>query len=241
MIAQALTTAQLQGWIGIVGGLLTAILGLVKYFNFRSRRDTLNAVGQAFESVVDAIASQEAAKRLSGAILLRRFFDAHTEQGERGTPYAEEAVAVIAALLRDTEAGNFQKLLADGLRYAPSLVGADLQHCNLQQAYLGSRSPQDPTVDLTGVDFFEADLSSASLRHARAPGAVFYGAILRGTVFEGCDLTAGDFRQADLQGARFANAVLVNARFDGAKNLPAEIAALVDEPDERNSVQRSDR
>ncbi len=187
-------------------------------------------MGQAFQAVVDTLASQDEAKRLSGAILLRRFFDSDTEQGERGTPYAKEAMNVIAALLRDTEAGNFQKLLADGLRYAPSLVGADLQHCNLQKAYLGSRTPADAKVDLSDVDFFEANLTSASLlRHACARNAVFYGATLHNTVFEECDLTAADFRDADLRGARFAKAVLIDARFDGAQNPPTEIAALLQE------------
>src|SRR5205085_6403415 len=132
--------------------------------------------------------------------------------------YAKEAVAVIAALLRETEAGNFQKLLADGLGYARSLTYADLQGCNLQNAYLGARP--DRAVDLTGADFFQSDLTSASLRGAHAPNAVFYGATLHDTVFEGCDLTDADFREADLLGARFAGARLEGARFDGAKNLP---------------------
>lgn len=228
MLTSALTTAQLQAWIALVGGLLTAILGLVKYFNFRSRRDSLNAVGQAFETVVDALAAPEDAKRVSGAILLRRFFDSRTEQGERRAPYAQEAIAVIAALLRETDAGNFQKLLADGLGYAPSLAHADLQRCNLQNAYLGSRGER--RVDMSGADFFEADLTCASLRGACAREAVFYGATLHSTVFEDCDLTAADFRHADLLGASFAGAVLADARFDDARNPPAEIVTLLGDP-----------
>lgn len=129
---------------------------------------------------------------------------------------------VIAALLREAKPGNFQKLLADGLGYAPSLAHADLQRCNLQNAYLGNRGTQ--TVDLSGADFFEADLSDASLRGALAHRAVFFGATLHGTVLDGGDFTSADFRQADLAGVRFGTAILTDARFDGARNLPAEIS-----------------
>ena len=62
-----------------------------------------------------------------------------TEQGGKGTPYAGEALNVITATLRNVETGSFQKLLADGLAYAPTLKGADLQKTNLQGAYLGAR------------------------------------------------------------------------------------------------------
>jgi hypothetical protein len=225
MIVSAVTTSQLQGWIGIVGGLLTATLGLVKYFNFRSSQTWSTLLHlQKTPSVCPEQSS-------SGA------FSTHgPSRAIEAPPYAKEAVAVIAALLRDTEAGNFQKLLADGLGYAPSLAHADLQRCNLQNAYLGVRPGRD--VDLSNADFFEADLTYASLRGARGCGAVFYGATLRGTVLEGCDLTAADFRGADLKGARFENAVLANARFEGAKNVPLEIspslqAGQVTQPDVR--------
>ena len=132
-------------------------------------------------------------------------------------------MGVIAALLREADAGNFQKLLADGLAYAPSLTHADLQRCNLQNAYLGARG--DRIVDLSGADFFEADLSYASLRGARAREVVFYGATLHGTVFDDADLTSADFRGADLKGVRFGTAILADARFDGAQNAPPDIAA----------------
>src|SRR5262249_31383187 len=120
-----------------------------------------------------------------------------------------------------------QKLLADGLSYAPSLAYADLQRCNLQNAYLGARG--DRIVNLGGADFFEADLSYASLRGARARQAVFYGATLQGTVFDGADLTAADFRDADLKGVRFGSAILADARFEGAQNVPPEISAQLED------------
>lgn len=226
----ALTAAQWQGWVAIVGGLATAVLGLLKYFDFRSRRERAAAAGQAFIATVDALASKDEARRLAGAILLRRFFDPATEQGERTTPYANEAVRVIAALLRGTSPGTLQKLLADGLAFAPSLQGADLQGCVLVRAYLGKRPDRDP--DLSRADFFEADLTEASLKEATAREAVFYRATLRGTVLRGTVLSGADFREADLEGARFDGATLDGARFEGALNLPDEVRAQLG-PDNR--------
>jgi pentapeptide repeat protein len=221
------TTAEVQTWIAVVGGLAAAILGILKYFNFRSRRERAALVGQAFASTVDGLASTDPARQFAGAILLRRFFDQRTEQGEGHSPYEKEAVAVIAALLRDIPTGNLQKLLADGLGYAPSLEDADLQRCNLQHAYLGVRP--DRIVDLSNADLFEADLTGASLKGATARGTVFFRAVLRETVLRGSDLTEADFRAADLEGARFDGAHLSGARFDGAKAIPPEVMELLDD------------
>jgi uncharacterized protein YjbI with pentapeptide repeats len=200
------------------------VVGLLKYFDFRSRRDRASAAVQAFLSTVDALASEDNARRLAGAIMLRRFFDRSTEQGEKEAPYAKEAQGVMAALLRDIETGTLQKLLADGLSYSPSLRQADLQGCNLQNAYLGERPDRRP--DLSEADLFEADLSGASLANAKACKAVFFRATMRGTVLRKADLREANFSQADLRDARFDGADLAGAVFDGAKNLPPDIEGL---------------
>ena len=141
----------ITAFVAIVG----SVLAVTKYL---SRRDKQLVAQQAFRAVVDSLSSAVEHQRLGGAILLRRFFDPKTELGEGGTPYACEAVDVIAALLRETETGNFQKLLADGLLYAPSLESVDLQRTNLQNAYLGAKS-NGVVPDLKRVDFYRADLS----------------------------------------------------------------------------------
>lgn len=252
----------LQAWIGVVAALLAGALGILKYFSYRTRRDRISLVGQAFNSTVEGLSSDAEAKKLAAAILLRRFFDKGTEQGAAGTPYEHEAVAVIAALLRNTPTGELQKLLADGLAYASSLRGADLQECNLSRAYLGKRpravvehaglrllaagrwgqsgtggrrndqqdapSPAVP-IDLTTADLFHADLTGASLRGAVARNAVFYTAVARETVFEGARLEGADFRESELEGARFTGAWIEGARFAGARNVPPNVALLLDQ------------
>lgn len=218
-------TTALQAWIAVTGGVATAALGILKYINYRSRRDRLTLVGEAFGHAVDALASADLVKQLAAAILLRWFFDRRTEQGAVGAPYQQEAIRVIAALLRATDVSQFQKLLADGLAYAPSLRGADLQHCNLSGAFLGDRLGRK--VNLSDADLYQADLTRASLRGVVARGTVFYGAVLKKTVLENADLTAADFRDADLADARLDGAVVTGARFSGARNMPLEVTALL--------------
>jgi hypothetical protein len=131
-------------------------------------------VHDAFEAVVKALASTVEVEQLSGAILLRRFFDPKSEVGIGNCPYKNEVVNVIAASLRGQETGNFQKLLVDSLAYAPTLRHADLQRTNLQNGYLGSRSSEDGTqneqviVDLSYADFYRSDLSGGSIKGAIA-------------------------------------------------------------------------
>jgi hypothetical protein len=98
-----------------LGAILAGLLGIFKYFQYRTRRDKMVAVGEAFNSVVNSLATDAEVERLAAAIRLRRFFDPETEFGIVGTPYATEAVNVIAAVLRTQKTGSFQKLLADGL------------------------------------------------------------------------------------------------------------------------------
>ena len=126
-----------------LGAIVGAVATALQYFKFTTRRDKLAAARKAFDDVVASLASTNEIDRLAGAILLRRFFDPTSEVATKGTPYATEAINVIAAILRGQPASNFQKLLADGLSFAPSLRGADLQRTNLHNAYLGSRGVRD--------------------------------------------------------------------------------------------------
>lgn len=231
--------------------ILTAGLGVWKYIDYRSKTDKIRAIGRSFEQVVGYLSSDVEAERLAGAILLRRFFDESSEFGQAGTPYAQEAINVIAACLRGEKPGNFQKLLADGLAYAPSLDGADLQKANLQNAYLGSRKLPSPypsrarrllrfvspggesevtePVRLRKTDFYRADLSGASLKGADAPGAIFYQARLHGTVLSEACLENANFQGADLRDARFAGSTLEGALFRDARNVPEAIQAKLNE------------
>lgn len=251
-----------------VAALITAIASIVAAFQYKKRRDKLAAVRDDFEKVIRALASDNELDRLAAAILLRRFFDPATEAGEGNAPFATETVDVIAAILRVQPSGEFQKLLADGLRYAPSLRGVDLQRTNLRNAYLGSRKRQlapailsfragslaalagrispragrEPVqadgdaagddelpLDLSHADFYRADLSNASLKGARADGAVFYQCRMKNTVLKRASLRNANFFEADLQGATFDGARLAGANFQDARNIPPSLAARLDQ------------
>src|SRR6266566_466294 len=90
-----------------VGGLVVTAFG---YVGYQKRRDRLAAIRKAFDEVIGSIASDNEERRLAGAILLRRFFEETSELGiqtvlppSRRAPYAQEAVSVIAAVLRGLE------------------------------------------------------------------------------------------------------------------------------------------
>jgi uncharacterized protein YjbI with pentapeptide repeats len=210
--------------VASVAGALTAVVAVLKYL---SRRDTQIAAQKAFRAVVDSLSSEVEGQRLGAAILLRRFFDKSTELGEGKTPYAREAINVIAALLRGTPTGNFQKLLADGLQYAESLEAVDLQRTNLQNAYLGRKGDEAPSPNLRRADFYRADLSAASFKGADLSNAVFYQARLHNTIFKEANLAKASFFEADLLGANFAGATLAGAQFGGARNIPAGLRTLI--------------
>ena len=235
----AMTATALQAWIAVVAALLAGLLGTLRYFSYRTRRDRISLVGQAFNSTVEGLSSDAEAKKLAAAILLRRFFDKGTEQGAAGTPYEHEAVAVIAALLRNTPTGELQKLLADGLAYASSLQGADLQECNLSRAYLGRRprtavahasvrllaAGRRGQARFAGAGNGEPgslgpaapiDLTAADMFHADLTGASLRDAIARNAVFYTAVAKGTVFEGAHLEGADFRQAELAGARFAGA-------------------------
>jgi hypothetical protein len=211
--------------VAALGGLLVAVIGVLKYL---SNRDKQLAAQTAFQNIVNALASPVEAQRLGAAILLRRFFDPKSELGEGRMPFAREAVGVIAAVLRETPTGNFQKLLADGLLYAPTLADVDLQRTNLQGAYLGRKQGR-PAPNLRGADFYRADLSAASFKEADVSQAAFYQTRLHNTIFKNADLRQASFFDADLLGAEFKGARLAGAHFGQARNLPPVLRRHLDE------------
>ena len=191
-----MSASQAQAWVAVVGGLVTAVAALFKFFNYRSTTDLHALVGEAFSSTVDRLSEEKLTKQIAAAVLLRRFFDPYTEQGRRGLAYKSEAVNVIAGMLRENHDPRLQKALADGLRYARVLRSVDLQQCNMTNAYLGKKEGDDWALDLSHADMYEAKLDGASLKQVTATEAVFYQASLKGTVFEDAVLTNADFRSA---------------------------------------------
>lgn len=222
-----------QAWVGIIGGLLTALVGLLQYFRYQSRRDRMASVGAAFAATMESLTSDDDIERMAAAVLLRRFLDRKTEQGGRRRPYKKETVEVIAGILRYQQADNgdpiYQKALADGLRYARKLGSADLQRCNLRDAYLGRKPGDKWRLNLSNSDLFGADCASASFREVIANNAVFYEATLEKAVFIDAALRRADFREARLKGAKFRGAKIEGARFAGAHDIPREVSELLND------------
>jgi len=199
----------------------------MKFLDYRSREQKLESIGISFRKTVAKLSSINELERVSGAILLRRFFDKNTEMGLGRTPYASEAINVIASSLRTLPTGNLQKILSDGLTYASDLKELDLQNTNLQNAYLGNRG--DNKLDFSGTDFYKANLSGSSFNGAILQRVIFYQSQLIDTVFKNTDLRNSNFYEANLMGANFSNAQLEGANFSHALNLSEEILEHLDE------------
>jgi hypothetical protein len=219
----------IQGWVAVASGFVAAVLGLFKYFNYRTKRDSRAAVGASFALTVDALASDNYTSRMAGAVLLRRFFDSQTEQGAAGRAYIKEAIEVMAGMLREEQPPRVQKVLADGLRYARDLQETDLQNCDLKNAYIGKKVGDEWTVDLSRADLYAAKCNRASFREVVACKTVFLEAVLEKAVFTNADCRGADFRRTKLSGAKFEGAQIGGARFEGAEEIPEEVAALLDE------------
>jgi len=232
---------------GVLTALLTAIAGVAAvYLTYKTTRDRIAMVGTAFATTVEALSADNEVKQMAAAVLLRRFFDRDSEQAIRGlgtlfkvrTPYKKEAVGVIAGMLRKAEPSNFQKVLADGLWYARDLRHADLQRCELSEAYLGQKEGDTAKVDLSYADLFEAICVETSFKCATAFKTVFFNATLKGAVLSEADCTEANFQKATLSDAKFVNtelrdadfagAKIAGANFAGAKNIPAEVSQFLD-------------
>jgi Pentapeptide repeats (9 copies) len=226
--------------------LITAILGVFKYFDVRSKRQQREAVGAAFKGIVATLAGTDRVERLGSAILLRRFFSPSSEYSKPDMPYADEAVDVIAATLRGEPTGDVQKVLADGLAYVGDrgLRHKDFQHVNLSGGYLSLSGPAGHAV-ARASDRRPADERRAGGRRTRASAADraksprldvghadFFEADISGasfaeddcvdTVFYRASAVGAVFRDTDLTDANFRDADLRRAKFDGATLLGAE-------------------
>lgn len=222
----------MDSWLNVITaalGMLTALIILAQYFNFRTKRDRHAEIGRAFAGVVVGLASASTIERLANAALLRRFWDVSLAS-TRDLPYAEDAVKVAAAILKQEPTGPVQKLLADELRFAPKLKGRSYQKANLRGAYWGANPAlAEEPIELNGVDFFRADLSLCSLRGAQLQGAQFREAHLAETTFVDSDCAGANFEFANLRGAKFGGAKLSGAKFGGASHVPQSIVERLNE------------
>jgi Pentapeptide repeats (8 copies) len=239
-----LSATALQTWVGALATLVGAITAV--YLAYKNKRERIATVGTSFKETVEALSADSDVKQMAAAVLLRRFFDRDSEQAvrgvgalyRRGTPYKQEAIEVIAGMLRETAPSTLQKVLADGLRYAQDLSRADLQKCELSNAYLGRKDGDTASLNLSHADLYLAVCKGTSFKAATAFKSIFYRADLENAVLTEADCTAADFRNANLSNAKFLGselrdadfrgATISGAKFAGATNIPADVTRFLD-------------
>jgi uncharacterized protein YjbI with pentapeptide repeats len=229
-----------------VAGLAAAIVGVLKYFNYRTKKDRVAAVGLAFEAVVDALASDDGVKRMAAAIRLRRFFDPRAELATGGVGLrlrrlARHNGAGSQPAESTGPSGQDRGLMTEDLPYAADAVNVIVAILRNQppgdfQKLLAdalTRAPKEllvgadlqranlqnawlGSIDLPRADFFRADLSSASFKEGKVHSAQFYEARLVRTRFIEAELHKANFFGADLSRADFSDAKLQGASFNQA-------------------------
>jgi Pentapeptide repeats (9 copies)/Pentapeptide repeats (8 copies) len=224
-------------------GLVAAIVGALKYFNYRTKKDRVAAVGMAFEAVVEALASSDEVKRMAAAIRLRRFFDPRAElaTGGLGLRLRRLARTQDGAGRPDERSGTSgpdRGITSEELPYAADAVNVIVAILRNQppgnfQKLLADALTRAPKTLLVGADlqranlqnawlgrielpeadFYRADLSSASFKEGRVQRAQFYEARLARTRFVHARVDGANFFGADLSGADFSGATLQGASF----------------------------
>lgn len=183
--------------------------------------------GHNLELLKGVGSSSRAVQLASISSLLRRIEEilrSNAKDGHRSSEYRTIA-DIVVSVLRDPEIDDsVAKYLADqmvkvlGMRTSAATTGggdalaANLRDFNLQQTRLFNVDWAD--VSAEGVDFFQANLSKASLRRANLAGAVLYEADLRDAVLVDANMKGANLQGADLRGAR-----LSGTDFSGAVHL----------------------
>lgn len=172
-------------------------------------------LSQEFQSCSKSLYSDNPIEQASAAILLRGYLKKRRVGLFFSVDYSREAKNLIVALLRTSIPTVLQKNLADGLSYANSLEGQDLQHVNMIGALIKPKSRikyeitkeekyKRQRLSMKNADMFHAVIQESSINNVDATEAVFLYAILCGTSFRNCIL----------KNARFQNSNVSNVRFD---------------------------
>lgn len=239
--------ASVVGVVSVLVALITGVLGILKYFDLRSKRQQREGIGAAFKGIVTTLSGADRVERLGSAILLRRFFNPDSEYSKPDMPYADEAIDVIAATLRGEPTGDVQKVLGDGLAYVGErgLKHKDFQRVNLKGGYISLSGPaghavrpahekhvdrrrfrgrRTTTSTADGEEEIRPrlDVSHADFFEADISEASFTEDICLSTIFYNASAIGTVFRDADLTGADFRDADLRRARFDNAELLDAK-------------------
>lgn len=209
----------------VIAALATLVVTIVKLVDYiakdsHSKADNMHA---NFNSTLNGLKSDSETERITSAILLRRYIN-DLNFFKRATTYKKDALNVMSSLLRITTCGEFQKALADSLSFTVDVQHQDFQYANFQNAIIKVSGGKH--INMSHADFYQADLSYASINNAKCVETVFCGCNMRNTKFRNCNLRNCDFRGANLSGAKFldgSECKLEGAKFKNATNIPSAI------------------
>ncbi len=234
-------SALISGLVGLVVGIAVPVIGFVVNRTLKERDDRKREQ-ERFLALMEGVGSNERTRQLAAtSALLRRYEELASKHKSAPSTDMKTIQDVLVAILRDGNQGDaetktFLKFLADSMvrafgvqdqtvrrpepsapatkrqppsRTSFSFADRDLQGAKLADVFWAGVFAQD-------VDFFEADLTGASLRDCWLSDSVFYGASMSRAVLRRADLSRANFMSASLNGADLRAAVARGAKFDGA-------------------------
>lgn len=176
-----------------------------------------------YKDCVNSLYSENSIEQTSAAILLRDFIN---KWG-----YKSNTKNLIIALLRLPIPISLRKTLADGLSYAKSLKGQDMQwvimfgalikpESRIKYESCGKSKYKQSRISMELTDCFHANLQGCNITNVYARKTIFYCANLMGTSFRNSLFYDANFKCANLKGVTFdEDCVLDGAIFEDAVGL----------------------
>lgn len=200
-----------------VGGYL---LGQSRSTHKRLELEKWNNVNALYQGIVQELSADSALLRAAAAAKLGKFLQSFPFEWdltpERHAELRDLTKKVLAASLAIEKEPKVLKTLT----IAISLSDLSLGHGDLRAVDLSGARAADAywaRIDFTDADFYQADLTGASLRKANLSRAQFRDTKLNDAVLANAFCEEANFKFTDLRGADLSGATLRRANFERAK------------------------
>lgn len=200
---------------------IMAVIIVAIYHFFMNRSQRLQMKNDRFVKCSSDIYLDNETAQIAAAIQLREFL--------KDKDYKNSALNLVVSLLRILPTGSLQKTLSDSLSSLKSADGREFQKVNMNgmliksqpyiQYQIKNKTRHYPLISLKKADFYESEISDASINGINADGAIFWGCVMARSAFHDCSLVNANFCNTNLKGVKFYDCNLEHACFMDARNL----------------------
>jgi uncharacterized protein YjbI with pentapeptide repeats len=200
-----------------VGGYL---LGQSRNTHKRLELEKWNNVNALYQGIVQELSADSALLRAAAAAKLGKFLQSFPIEWDLTPERHAELRDLTKKVLAASLAIETEPKVLKTLTIAIALSDPSLEHGDLRAVDLSGARAADAywaRIDFTDADFYQADLTGASLRKAILSRAQFRDTKLNDAVLANAFCEEANFKFTDLRGADLSGAILRKASFEGAK------------------------